>query len=187
MKKIKRFLNKIIYHIKKEPIESGRIYLHTDKNGRDWYEIDNIMNLGISRKLLVDECQAFIDMAITKERLSETLAKVIELFNVGNNAQAANLIVELQLRLDVLHSKEAFVSMCAAIFLLEDESALVVNDAIIKKKKEIFNTDSELCDFFLQRFLTRHGKLDLESQQGILQYFKTIAPTMKFLNRPLSI
>jgi len=185
MKKIKRLLNKIIYYIKREPIESGRIYLYTDKNGNDWYELDNIFNLSISRKLLVDECQCFIDMSITKERLSETLAKAIEYFNEGKNAQASNLLVELQIRLDVLHCKEAFVSMCAAIFLFEDENPMVVNDAIIKKKKEIFNNDPELCDFFLQRFLARQGGLETELQQGILQYFKQIAPTAKFLNRPL--
>ena len=185
MKKLRKFLNKIIYYIKKQPFESGRIYLHTDKNGNDWYELDNVFNLSISRKMLIDECQCFIDMSITKERLIETVNKAIEYFNEGKNAQASNLLVELQIRLEILHSKEAFISMCAAIFLLEDEDPYIVNDSIIKKKKEIFNNDSELCDFFLQRFLVRQGKLETELQQGILQYFKQIAPTMKFMNRPL--
>jgi hypothetical protein len=158
--------------------------IHTDKDGRNWYEFADKMAIPAKRAIAAEVATRFVDMNLTKGALKELIVQMKEHANKGNIVGCFNVLSEIEFRLDFIGEEETLIELASIYFLLEGEDADDVSETWKDKKKSIMKEDSETASFFLSRvylITTNYSELSAADLEKYLNQNKEHADRIKRL------
>lgn len=166
--------------------EHELLKIYTDKDGRDWYEFAEKMNVPAKRAIAAEVATRFADMNLTKPKLQELIDKMKEHAENGKIVDLFAILSEIEFRLQFIGEEETLIEFASIYFLLPGEPADDLKESWTNKKKEILKDDPEARSFFLSRaylIITNYSQLSGDDFQ---KYLKATAEHAGRLNRFLS-
>jgi len=147
------------------------IHLYTDKHKNKWYGYEDLTEMGILRKLVVDEVQSYADINMTPDAMRIFVRSMRESLQVADYEHARKQLAAFELRMEFIASKAVYVNLCAAIYLMEKENMLEMDRKFLRKKQEILENDIELQDFLLRDLFRRYRDFSEDYETNIMNYF----------------
>lgn len=163
-----------IFSRKKTVVNPNRMLVYADKKGNRWYVYNDPLQMHISRKLELEDSEAFLTMNLTREWLLEHCRLMNECLNSGKIVDAIVHETELEARLRMNWSREALIHFCISYYMINDEPD-EPSPAHYLLKKELVLGDSDLQSFFLDDVFKRYKLFTQDLQHDFLTYSLKIA------------
>lgn len=161
--------------------------IYTDKDGRDWFEFAEKMNVPAKRAIAAEVATRFADMNLTKTKLKELIGRMKDHAENGKIVDLFAIVSEIEFRLDFIGEEETLIEFASIYFLLPGEPADDVSEMWTQKKKELLKNDSAARAFFLSRaylIITNYSQL---SGKDFEKYLTATKEHAERLSRFLSV
>ena len=152
--------------------------IYTDKDGRDWFEFAEKMNVPAKRAIAAEVATRFAEMNLTKEKLTELIFKMKDHAENGKIVDLFAILNEIEFRLNFIGEEETLLEFASVYFMLPEEPADDVSETWTAKKKEILKNDSSAKAFFLSRaylIITNYSQLSAKDFERYLKETTTHA------------
>lgn len=143
-----------------------------DRCGNRWYCFSDLLQIGIYRKMLIEDAQLCIDMRMSIEEYKKMLENIEESAKKNDIGKIIYYVNAAKIRLEVAGYLKGYIQLIAALFLLNDEKDNDVDSDIHQKKIEILQKDIELCDFFLEFLMRNYMNFSNLSSSNLLNYLQ---------------
>lgn len=155
--------------------DAERILVHVDTEGNKWYVYRDPLQMHISRKLDLQESEAFLGMNLSLEWLKKHNELMLECLNKGDQINAIIHEQELKIRLELNWSREALLHFCASYYLIDGEPH-EPSPNHYERKKELIKQYPELQAFFLDDVFTRYENFTAGFKEDFENYCRKTAP-----------
>lgn len=177
LKLLKRLFSKKVIHKLRTTLE------YIDRQGNKWYSFNNILDMSMDRKLMIDEAQRFMELNITKDKLLKIIVSLKDKISNKKNDDAFVTVANLEARLSLKAETETCLQLCAIIFLINNEPLTHFDNKYYEQKLELLTNDIELRNFFFQLFLIKYKSFTQQSAQDFINYLKKATLQINLLNR----
>jgi len=120
------------------------VHIYTDDNGNNWYRYDDLMEMGILRKLQIDEIQSYAMLGVGKDAMQTLVKNLREALWNKNYVFIEESLKFVEGRMDFMESNSVYINLCAAMYLIEGEDIIKLDKVRFKKKQDILRKDTEL-------------------------------------------
>lgn len=176
-----------MYHLDQPKIGFDRMEkAFVDSNGMIYYRCVRDLDLPMERFRRAQRQLQLIKAGLSEDSLSLIVKTIITAINGGKRPDVAEigfLVKEMDKRIGVLVDPEALFDSAAIMYIREDESPIVIDQAIHKQKIEQFKLDSQggLYDFFYSTGLTAFIPFVGITESEFEEYLKESEIKMKAL------
>lgn len=144
--------------------------IFTDSRGVKWFEYDNPLTMPAKRAIAAEVATRFASMNLTKDVLKQLIEQMKQKANSGNIVELFSILSEIEFRLDFLGEEQTLIELAACYFVEDGENETEFNEVTRKKKVELFKTNPDLFNFFVQRAFEHTINFSTISDADILDY-----------------
>lgn len=144
--------------------------IFTDSRGVNWYEYENPLTMPAKRAIAAEVATRFASMNLTKETLKQLIEQMKQRANSGNIVELFSILNEIEFRLDFLGEEQTLIELAACYFIEEGEDETEFNEVTRKNKIDLFKSNPDLFNFFVQRAFEHTINFSNISEVDILDY-----------------
>jgi hypothetical protein len=143
--------------------------VYVDKDGRKWYEFENPLMIPAKRAIAAEVATKMQEMNLTKDALTQLIAKMKEYANQGKIVDLFSILHEIEFRLNFIAEEETLINLAACYFVIDGEDETEFSEVEKNNKVNYIKSNSEAFNFFVQRafeFTTKYSQLsDIDIQE----------------------
>jgi len=144
--------------------------IFTDSRGVNWYEYENPLTMPAKRAIAAEVATRFASMNLTKETLKQLIEQMKQRANSGNIVELFSILNEIEFRLDFLGEESTLIELAACYFIEDGEDETEFNEVTRKNKIDLFKSNPDLFNFFVQRAFELTINYSNISETDILDY-----------------
>jgi hypothetical protein len=148
--------------------------IFTSSSGIAFYGFKDIMSIPAIRAIAGERASRFAEMLMTESFLKQAVKQIKDCFNKGKYIEAAAIINEIDVRLNLFAEESCLLELASCYVLLEDEKPAEIQQSFHDRKLEFWKQDYPCRAFFLTMVLKLIKKYSNISDQDFLQYLKDI-------------
>lgn len=157
--------------------------IYTDDQGNKFYEFANVLEIPSRRSIAAEVAIREQQMNLTADNLNMLIEHAKTAGDKGNFSDVMTIINEIQYRLTFAGEEQTLLKLATIYFTINGENPNKYKKEDQDLKMEIFKSNDDVRDFFLQKAYNLTQIYSDTSEADILMYLKRVESQNKRLQR----